>query len=310
MDSTYYDVLGLSPSADQAAIMAAYGQLLAEYGPRTGTDPEAARKIQAVNEAYQVLSDPARRAQYDQALHGQTSPPPGASQPTQVSTTQMVVPASASLPTAPARRSGFPIWLLGILGLCVIVALGLACIGGALAVGGGGLAGLLVPATPKIVVATSVGALTAPSVITQPVETSVVEPTVLSASTQPVETAAPNSGGSGDYITDVVMATSTSGSNFDPIGVTDTFTPSATFHAVVTIAEAPANTNVKAVWYAADVGSAAPANTKIDEYTLTTEGSRNLDYTLKPTTTWPVGTYKVEIYENGTLARTVSFTVQ
>jgi hypothetical protein len=69
---------------------------------------------------------------------------------------------------------------------------------------------------------------------------------------------------------------------------------------------------LRGVWIAEDVGSAAPANTKIDESTITADqdnffGAFSLS---KPTAGWPVGKYRVEIYLNDQLATTVKFTIQ
>jgi hypothetical protein len=107
-----------------------------------------------------------------------------------------------------------------------------------------------------------------------------------------------------------VMATSTQGDNFDPVGITTIFPPQATFHAVVTITDAPDNSKIKAMWYAVDVGSAAAPNSLIDQYELSANGSRNIDFTLQPKAGWPQGTYRIDIDGNGTLAKSVTFQVQ
>ncbi len=132
------------------------------------------------------------------------------------------------------------------------------------------------------------------------------------ASATPAPTGpAPSTSSSGaSMIAAVTMAEDTKGDNFDPVNPTTVFKPSATFHAVVSTKSAPANTKVKAVWYVTDVGSAAAPNTLIDSYELTTEGTRNLDFTLAPKTNWPTGKYRVEIQVNGTTVQTVNFTVQ
>lgn len=127
-----------------------------------------------------------------------------------------------------------------------------------------------------------------------------------SASSSVASTAQPKSSG---YINSVTMAQSTQGANKDPVNPTTTFAPSATFHAVVRIQNAPANTNFKATWYAVNVGTAAAPNTKIDETQVTTDGTRNIDFTLSPTTFWPAGTYRVEIFVNGVLDTVRTFTV-
>ncbi len=113
-----------------------------------------------------------------------------------------------------------------------------------------------------------------------------------------------------DVISKVVLATGAQGDNYEPTGVTNNFAPDATIHAVVTIANAPDNTSIGAVWFVQDVGNAASPNSMIDQYSLTTNGSRNLDFTLKPKTTWPEGTYRVEIQVNGKTVTTQTFTVK
>ncbi len=64
-------------------------------------------------------------------------------------------------------------------------------------------------------------------------------------------------------------------------------------------------------WIAEDVGEVAPANTKIDETTVSADkqnfyGAFSLS---KPTNGWPVGKYRVEIYSNEELATTVKFEI-
>ncbi|MEW5961092.1 MAG: hypothetical protein AB1801_25480 [Chloroflexota bacterium] len=112
-------------------------------------------------------------------------------------------------------------------------------------------------------------------------------------------------------ITNAVMAKETQGDNFEPVGVTDTYdADQAEFHAVVTIANAPSDTKVKAVWTAVDLGAAAAPNTALDETEVTVEGSRNVDFTLTPDGgAWPPGAYKVDLYLNDKLDRTLNFTV-
>lgn len=116
---------------------------------------------------------------------------------------------------------------------------------------------------------------------------------------------------SGDvkFITKVVMAKDTKGDKYEPVDETIVFAPDATFHAIVSIENAPKNTTFKADWTAVDVRDAKP-NTSIDSYELMADGSRNLDFTLKPKSAWPEGSYRVEIYANDTLARTVDFSVR
>jgi len=69
---------------------------------------------------------------------------------------------------------------------------------------------------------------------------------------------------------------------------------------------------LRAVWIADDVGDAAPADTKIDEASLTADqdnffGAFSLS---KPTKGWPVGKYHVDIYNGDDVGTTVKFTIK
>jgi molecular chaperone DnaJ len=62
----YYEVLGVDRSASPEELKRAYRTLAMRYHPdRNGGDPAAEERFKEVGEAYQVLSDPARRRQYD-----------------------------------------------------------------------------------------------------------------------------------------------------------------------------------------------------------------------------------------------------
>lgn len=66
----YYEVLGVSRDADDAALKKAYRQLAKKYHPDTNPgNQEAADKFKEASEAYSVLSDPQKRQQYDQFGH-------------------------------------------------------------------------------------------------------------------------------------------------------------------------------------------------------------------------------------------------
>jgi len=62
----YYKVLGVDPGAQPQQIKAAYRNLAFQYHPdRNKADPGASEKMKAVNEAYAVLSNAPKRAEYD-----------------------------------------------------------------------------------------------------------------------------------------------------------------------------------------------------------------------------------------------------
>ena len=61
----YYEMLGVERGADDAAIKRAFRKLAQQWHPDVNTDAEAQERFKEINEAYQVLSDPQRRQQYD-----------------------------------------------------------------------------------------------------------------------------------------------------------------------------------------------------------------------------------------------------
>jgi molecular chaperone DnaJ len=66
----YYEVLGLARGASEQDIKSAFRRLAKKYHPDANQgDPDSERQFKEVNEAYEVLKDPQKRAAYEQFGH-------------------------------------------------------------------------------------------------------------------------------------------------------------------------------------------------------------------------------------------------
>ncbi len=78
----YYKILGIEPDADQKAVKTAYRRLARKYHPDVSKVSDAEKRFKEVSEAYEVLADEKKRAEYDQLREYRSSgggfePPPG-----------------------------------------------------------------------------------------------------------------------------------------------------------------------------------------------------------------------------------------
>ncbi len=78
----YYQVLGVAPFSDPETVKAAFRKLARQYHPDLNAGNRAAEeKFKEINEAYEVLGNPEKRALYDASLQalqpGAAKPPPG-----------------------------------------------------------------------------------------------------------------------------------------------------------------------------------------------------------------------------------------
>lgn len=62
---TYYDILGLEPDCEAEAIKQAFRKLALTHHPDRNPDPMATETFHEIREAYETLSDPDLREEYD-----------------------------------------------------------------------------------------------------------------------------------------------------------------------------------------------------------------------------------------------------
>ena len=119
MKKSYYQVLEVEPSASEEKIKEQYLFLVQAWHPDKFSKAEqktrAEEKIKEINAAYDVLKDPAKRAEYDQKLQLSKNTKPG-QQPPRQAQPRPAPPRPANAPLtrkAPARARG----LVGSLGV-------------------------------------------------------------------------------------------------------------------------------------------------------------------------------------------------
>lgn len=85
VDTTYYDLLGITPDATEVVIKKAYRkQAIIHHPDKNPDDPKAHERFQEISEAYQVLSDKDLRKRYDQFGKEQAVPAEGFEDPAEL----------------------------------------------------------------------------------------------------------------------------------------------------------------------------------------------------------------------------------
>lgn len=104
-------------------------------------------------------------------------------------------------------------------------------------------------------------------------------------------------------IADAWMSTDADGANRTTVYAQD-----ATFYAQADLRNAPDGTVIRGVWTAVNAQDTEP-NLVISEAELET-GSATVTFDLTNDNLWPIGTYQIDLYLDGTLTSTVQFEVQ
>jgi len=105
------------------------------------------------------------------------------------------------------------------------------------------------------------------------------------------------------------IADATMASDPDGAQKTTVFSQDQTFYCIVSVENAPEDTKIKAVWTAVNVEGEQP-NLLIDQAEITTGSENIFTFNLQNNGLWPKGKYKVDLYLNDTLDRTLEFEVQ
>jgi curved DNA-binding protein CbpA len=106
---THYDILNVSKEAEPVVVEAAYKALIKKYHPDQAAGAPASRDAAAINEAFAILKDPAKRADYD---HRQWTRQQA----------QRLAGLQATAPPRPSRFASAGGWIVAALLACALAA--------------------------------------------------------------------------------------------------------------------------------------------------------------------------------------------
>ena len=132
---TYYNLLGVSPSASMAEIRHAYRELSKQYHPDTTLLPQelAIAKFQQLRDAYNILSNPHQRLAYDRKFrYNSNISASGPGMPSRPSSLHRNYSSSAYLDARDRPLSAGEVFALFIMGLSLVTCLLLAIVVGML----------------------------------------------------------------------------------------------------------------------------------------------------------------------------------
>jgi len=133
----------------------------------------------------------------------------------------------------------------------------------------------------------------------------IAQPTTAASSTTPAISAL----GAQPRVTRAEMGTDST-EEYKIIGPTTEFNPDTPqLVCVWEIAGTDPSTPLKSVWIAEDVGDAAPPNYQLAEKSMSGVNEGKF-YVTRPTSGWPVGKYRLEIYIGGKLAKQIPFSIK
>ncbi len=110
--------------------------------------------------------------------------------------------------------------------------------------------------------------------------------------------------GPGEYVSDIYMSKDKDGSKMTSFSPSD-----KTIYCIVELKDGKSGTPVKFTWTGVDVGSSKNEKIKDLEYTTGENEDKVFGHLTYPQD-WPTGLYRVDVYVNGKLDKTIEYTIK